>query len=224
MITLSAPTDKAVRAQIAESISLIASADFPQPWTDLIDVCTCYYLAKRRHSWGIAQKLVSFLSQTDYSVNIGVLQTAHSIFQPWRAATRSDSLYSVINYVLERFTKPFLNLFQITARSLLANAPGDATSTIQLRAQAMALMVDIFYDLTCQDLPPDMEDNHAAFFGPESGLFLQFLVWDPTELQGDVSPYDSVFVYACFSLFAALARRHYPVASIPNQDRDSRDC
>ncbi|KIP01732.1 hypothetical protein PHLGIDRAFT_336871 [Phlebiopsis gigantea 11061_1 CR5-6] len=159
MIALSAPTDKAVRAQIAESISLIASVDFPQPWTDLID--------------------------TDYSVNIGVLQTAHSIFQPWRAATRSDSLFSVINYVLERFSKPFLGLFQMTAHSLLTNAPGDATSTLALRAQAMALMIDIFYDLTCQDLPPDMEDSHAVFFGPESGLFLQFLAWDPAELQGD---------------------------------------
>lgn len=38
MIALSAPTDKPVRAQVAESISLIASVDFPEPWTDLIDV------------------------------------------------------------------------------------------------------------------------------------------------------------------------------------------
>ena len=38
MIALSQPTDKAVRAQIAESISLIASVDFPDPWNDLVDV------------------------------------------------------------------------------------------------------------------------------------------------------------------------------------------
>ncbi len=38
MIQLSTPSDKAVRAQIAESISLIASADFPERWSDLIDV------------------------------------------------------------------------------------------------------------------------------------------------------------------------------------------
>lgn len=38
MIALSAPTDKTVRVQIAESISLIASVDFPEPWSDLIDV------------------------------------------------------------------------------------------------------------------------------------------------------------------------------------------
>lgn len=38
MIQLSSPSDKALRAQVAESISLIASADFPERWTDLIDV------------------------------------------------------------------------------------------------------------------------------------------------------------------------------------------
>ena len=38
MIQLSTPSDKAIRAQIAESISLIASADFPDRWSDLIDV------------------------------------------------------------------------------------------------------------------------------------------------------------------------------------------
>ena len=38
MIALSAPKDKAVRAQIAESVSLIAGTDFPDQWPDLIDV------------------------------------------------------------------------------------------------------------------------------------------------------------------------------------------
>jgi exportin-2 (importin alpha re-exporter) len=38
MIALSGPNDKAVRAQIAESVSLIAELDFPERWPDLIDV------------------------------------------------------------------------------------------------------------------------------------------------------------------------------------------
>ncbi|EKM56806.1 uncharacterized protein PHACADRAFT_141741 [Phanerochaete carnosa HHB-10118-sp] len=167
MITLSAPTDKPIRAQIAESISLIASADFPEPWSDLID------------------KLVSSLSSTNYAINIGVLQTAHSIFQPWRAATRSDALYTVINYVLSRFSQPFLQLLEHTAELLLNSVSGDATSTPNLRAQSMQLLVELFYDLTCQDLPPDLEDNHARFFAPQTGLFLRFMTWDPPELRGD---------------------------------------
>lgn len=38
MIALSDPTVKAIRAQIAESVALIAELDFPAKWTDLIDV------------------------------------------------------------------------------------------------------------------------------------------------------------------------------------------
>lgn len=38
MITLSLPADKALRAQIAESVSVVAEHDFPQKWPELIDV------------------------------------------------------------------------------------------------------------------------------------------------------------------------------------------
>ena len=38
MIALSNPTDKGIRAQIAESVALIAELDFPSKWPDLIDV------------------------------------------------------------------------------------------------------------------------------------------------------------------------------------------
>jgi exportin-2 (importin alpha re-exporter) len=38
MLALSAPTDKAIRAQVAESVALIAELDFPNKWDNLIDV------------------------------------------------------------------------------------------------------------------------------------------------------------------------------------------
>lgn len=38
MLSLSAPTDKAIRAQVAESVALIAELDFPVKWGNLIDV------------------------------------------------------------------------------------------------------------------------------------------------------------------------------------------
>ena len=39
MIALSQPSDKALRAQIAESVSLVAATDFPEQWPTLFDVC-----------------------------------------------------------------------------------------------------------------------------------------------------------------------------------------
>ncbi|KAI0933051.1 hypothetical protein AcW1_000014 [Taiwanofungus camphoratus] len=169
MINLSSASDKAMRAQVAESISLIASCDFPERWPDLVD------------------RLVYSLSENNYDINIGVLETAHSIFRPWRAEARSDTLFTVINYVLSRFTGPFLHLFLHSTTLLFTRPP---PPNLALIAQAQVILVDIFYDLTCQDLPPDIEDAHARFFGPDDGLFLQLLTWDPPELQGD--PDDTV--------------------------------
>ncbi len=100
---------------------------------------------------------------------------------------RTDALFTVINNVLNHFVQPFLQLLIHTANLLLTGAPADANSTPELRAQAMVILVDLFYDLTCQDLPPAMEDNHAQFFGADGGLFLRFLTWDPAELRGEVS-------------------------------------
>ena len=133
------------------------------------------------------QRLVGSLSETNYSINIGVLQTAHSIFAPWRAATRSDELFTVINSVLGKFAKPFLKLLSHTSQLLLGGAPPAQNSTLELRAQAMVTLTEIYYDLTCQDLPPAFEDDHDKFLGGANGVFLSFMTWDPPELQGDVS-------------------------------------
>ncbi|KAH7910550.1 CAS/CSE protein [Hygrophoropsis aurantiaca] len=164
MIALSGPADKAIRAQIAESVALIAELDFPVKWTDLID------------------QLVMSLSPTEYSVNIGVLETAHSIFRQWRAQVRTDELFTEINLVFSRFMTPFLQLFRASA-SLLFTTP--APPNLSLVARTQILLAEIFYDFTCQDLPPDIEDAHDEFFAPTTGMFHQFLAWDPAELRGE---------------------------------------
>ncbi|KAG2159252.1 CAS/CSE protein [Suillus bovinus] len=164
MIALSNPTDKAIRAQIAEAVALIAELDFPAKWTDLID------------------QLILSLSKTDYSINVGVLQTAHSIFNQWRAQVRSDELFTEINFVLSRFMQPFLDLSNQTATILLSSP---APPNIAIVTQAQIILVDIFYDFTCQDLPPGIEDAHDSFFAPQTGLFQRFMSWDPPELRSD---------------------------------------
>jgi exportin-2 (importin alpha re-exporter) len=90
--------------------------------------------------------------------------------------------------VLSRFIDPFIAFFRQTASLLLSDANLPNASAV---AQSQAVLMSIFYDLTCQDLPPALEDNHVEFFGPadssSSGWFLRFLAWDPPALQGDVS-------------------------------------
>ncbi|KIJ59904.1 hypothetical protein HYDPIDRAFT_99775 [Hydnomerulius pinastri MD-312] len=164
MISLSDPADKSIRAQIAESVALIAELDFPTKWSDLID------------------QLVMSLSPTEYNINIGVLETAHSIFRHWRAQVRSDELFTEINLVFSRFMTPFLQLFRQSA-NLLFSSP--APANLGVVTQAQILLAEIFYDFTCQDLPPAIEDSHDEFFAPSNGWFQRFLTWDPLELRGD---------------------------------------
>jgi len=192
MLALSNNADKAIRAQVAESVSLIAELDFPTKWTDLIDV-GANFLCCIFHHLILFQQLVASLSPTNYNINIGVLQTAHSIFRQWRSHVRSDLLFTEINLVLSKFMTTFLQLFRQTASLLLTNpSPNPALTTpsanYALLAQSMVLLVDIFYDFTCQDLPPAIEDAHAEFFAPRTGWFHAFLAWDPTELKSDVRP------------------------------------
>ncbi|KAJ7043405.1 CAS/CSE protein [Mycena alexandri] len=172
MLALSTtPGDKAIRAQTAESISLIAELDFPTKWPDLID------------------HLTASLSPTSSSANIAILQTSHSIFSQWRAHVRSDTLFTEINLVLSKFMDPFLGLFRHTASLLLTPPPtldtSSSTGEYAAQAQTMALLMEIFYDFTCQDLPPAIEDAHTEFFSPPDGWFQKFLSWNPAGLSVD---------------------------------------
>ena len=119
-----------------------------------------------------------------------MLQTAHSIFQQWRAHVRSDELFTEINIVLAKFMTPFLQLFRQTASLLLSDPTNSAALSKEnyaVLAQALILLNDIYYDFTCHDLPPAIEDNHDQFFAPKTGWFQAFLLWDPVVLRGDVS-------------------------------------
>ncbi|KAF7308719.1 Importin N-terminal domain-containing protein [Mycena chlorophos] len=172
MIALSSdPRDKTIRAQTAESIALIAELDFPAKWPDLVD------------------QLTGSLSPTSSSTNIAILQTSHSIFSQWRAHVRSDVLFTEINLVLSKFMDPFLALFRHTAGNLLSPPPGldtsSATGEYAAQAQTMTLLLEIFYDFTCHDLPPALEDAHAEFFEAPGGWFHKFLSWSPPGLAVD---------------------------------------
>ncbi|TFY54539.1 hypothetical protein EVG20_g9663 [Dentipellis fragilis] len=164
MIALSNPSDKGVRAQIAEAVSLIAQVDFPDAWPNLVE------------------QLVASLNPQNFDVNVGVLETAHSIFRRWRSQARSNELFSTIILVINKFSPAFLQLFRFVAQRLFTT-PLPPQPELGLLAQSMALLVDIYYDLTCQDLHPVFEDGHDEFFNAQTGYFMKLMAWDPKELH-----------------------------------------
>ena len=113
------------------------------------------------------------------NINLGVLETAHSIFREWRSRARSDAFWSIIKLVHSKFLVPYFQLFDMTIKLPLATPK-------PLHAQTMAVLIDIYYDLTCQDLAPEFEDRHDTFFAEGTGYFMQLMPWDPPQLQTDV--------------------------------------
>ncbi|KAK5083170.1 importin-alpha export receptor [Lithohypha guttulata] len=156
-LMISVPSN--IQSQLGEAVSIIADSDFYERWDTLVD------------------DLVSRLTADNIKVNTGVLQVAHSIFGRWRPLFRSDELYAEVNHVIQKFGSPFLTLWQ-TLDSYIDSHASDTTA-LKAAFVELDLILQLFYDLSCQDLPPVVEDNLAGI----AGLLLKYLTYDNKALQ-----------------------------------------
>ena len=129
------------------------------------------------------QRLVQSLSPDDLNQTLTILETAHSIFGPWRSAIASQDLYRVIKYALSRFTEPFFQVFRALADHVLSGAT--PPENLPLEGQIVYNLLQLYYDLNAQDLPPEFEDSYMEFFAPQSGWFPRFLTWTSLPLAGE---------------------------------------
>ncbi|CAE6342293.1 unnamed protein product [Rhizoctonia solani] len=163
-------SDRLARPQLAESLAIIAGEDYPDRWPTLID------------------QLTSSLSETDYNVNVGVLEAAHAVCAPWKSQVRSDKLFSTINSVVGVLGAPLLAMFRhVTGILLGGGAAGLGEEQHKVLAQTLHLLLCLYEDLVDQDIPPVFEDSVPEFFGAggDDGLFLKILAWNPEALKGD---------------------------------------
>ena len=70
---------------------------------------------------------------------------------------RSDTFWLIIKFIQSKFLVPYFQLFKMTIKLLLAMPD-------PRHAQMMAVLIDIYYDLTCQSLASEFEDRHETFF------------------------------------------------------------
>ncbi|KAI1407444.1 putative mportin-alpha export receptor [Hypoxylon sp. FL1857] len=198
-----------IQTQLGEAISIIADSDFWDRWDTLV------------------ADLVSRFTPDNFKVNNGVLEVAHSIFVRWRPLYRSDELYTEINHVLNTFAVPFLNLLSATDQQITAHA----NDKVALKGyfDTMSLLIKVFYDLSCQDMPPQFESNlehistllhkYLTYENPllatdddsEAGVIetvkadiceaLQLYV---TKYDDDFGRYTQVFVNSAWNLLSAI--------------------
>ncbi|KAI3405828.2 CSE1 [Candida oxycetoniae] len=128
-----------LQLQIGEAITLIAECDFPHNWPNLVDT------------------LVEKLSPTDFVTTKTILLVSHSIFKKWRPLVRSDDLFLEIKLVLEKFVEPFLHLFIQLDKLIDESKTNEAQLIIYL--ENMLLLMQIYYDFNCQDIPEFFEDH-----------------------------------------------------------------
>ncbi|KAJ5326387.1 Armadillo-like helical [Penicillium brevicompactum] len=180
LISLMISVPPGIQSQLGEAVSVIADSDFWENWDTLVD------------------DLVSKLSPANPTVNIGVLQVAHSIFKRWRPLFQSDALYTEINHVLGKFGTPFLALFEALDSYLEQNKTNKENLTQGF--SQLNLMVKLFYDLSSHDLPPMFEDNIAGI----ATIFLKYLTYDNPLLQTDDDTEAGLLEYVRAGIFEAL--------------------
>ncbi|KAF2743012.1 Cse1-domain-containing protein [Sporormia fimetaria CBS 119925] len=169
-----------LQAQLGEAISVIADSDFWERWDTLVD------------------DLVARLTPGNATVNNGVLRVAHSIFRRWRPLFRSDDLFTEINHVLSKFGAPFLQLLEQTDNAI-AQSQSDPKA-LKENFTTLELIVKLFFDLSCQDLPPVFEDNLGAI----CSLMHKYLLYDNTALHTDDDAESGPLEYVRAGIFQCL--------------------
>ncbi|KAF1918242.1 CAS/CSE protein [Ampelomyces quisqualis] len=180
LIGLMASVPANLQSQLGEAISAIAESDFWQRWDTLVD------------------DLISRLTPDNSAVNNGVLQVAHSVFKRWRPLFRSDDLFTEINHVLSKFSSPFLQLLENTDRLITASEGNPAA--LKEAFTTLDLIVKLFYDLSCQDLPPVFEDHIATI----AGLLHKYLIYDNATLRTTDDTESGPQEYVRAGIFEAL--------------------
>jgi exportin-2 (importin alpha re-exporter) len=164
IVQLMCTVPHAIQLQCSEAVALIAAHDFPQAWDHLLP------------------DLIGQLQPQDaqdLSVVQGVLLTCNSIFKRFRYTERSDALYQVILYVLNKFQQPLLTLFQTMAQGI--DAASADVGRLKARFACMNSMMKIYYSLIYQDLPEYFEDNIETVMA----IMAKFLTYNNTLLVDD---------------------------------------
>ena len=153
-----------IQRQLSDALSIIGREDFPNKWPNLLD------------------EMISNIqtSGANFTNINGVLQTAHSLFKRYRHEFKSQELWLEIKHVLDRFAKPFTDLFLYAVQ--MANTHTNNHQMLKIIFRCLVLCAKIFNSLNSQDLPEFFEDNMKLWMDN----FLSLLSFDNKQLQTDI--------------------------------------
>lgn len=179
LVGLMIASPSTIQTQLGEAITIIADSDFWERWDTLV------------------AELVSRLSTTDPKVTNGVLEVAHSIFVRWRPLFQSNALNIEVMHVVNTFGDSFIRMLSVADQQIETNKNNEAELKGWLNT--MSLLIRIFYDLSCQDLPPVIESH----LQPITQLMLKYLSYTNPLLDGEedeATPIEAVKSDICDAL------------------------
>ncbi|PBC28487.1 exportin-2 [Apis cerana] len=143
IVNLMLHSPDSVQKQLSDAVSIVGKYDFPNKWPELID------------------QMVEKFNTGDFHVINGVLHTAHSLFKKYRYEFKSQSLWTEIKFVLDRFAKPLTDLFVATMNLMQVHA--NNIDALKIIYSSLVILSKVFYSLNFQDLPEFFEDNMAIW-------------------------------------------------------------
>ncbi|XP_053981476.1 exportin-2 isoform X2 [Hylaeus anthracinus] len=139
IVNLMLHSPDSIQKQLSDAVSIIGKYDFPKKWPELID------------------QMVEKFNTGDFHVINGVLHTAHSLFKRYRYEFKSQSLWTEIKFVLDKFAKPLTDLFVATMN--LTEVHANNVDALKVIYSSLVILCKVFYSLNFQDLPEFFEDN-----------------------------------------------------------------
>lgn len=112
---------------------------------------------------------------------------SHLIFKKWRPLFRSDELFLEIKLVLEKFVEPFLKLF--TELDGLIEKSGENEAQLTIYFENLLLLMQIYYDFNCQDIPEFFEDHMNELMS----IVHKYLVYENPLLKNPMKMKKSTF-------------------------------
>ncbi|CAK9813415.1 Cse1 [Anthophora plagiata] len=143
IVNLMLHSPDSIQKQLSDAVSIVGKYDFPNKWPELID------------------QMVEKFNTGDFRVINGVLHTAHSLFKRYRYEFKSQSLWTEIKFVLDRFAKPLTDLFVATMN--LTQVHANNVDALLVIYSSLVILSKVFYSLNFQDLPEFFEDNMAVW-------------------------------------------------------------
>lgn len=161
----------AVRRQLSEVLGVLAEQEYPQYWPALVPELATK-LAAVLHPAANLQPGQQLVSAIDWTKLQGILETFFAVFERYPERTRSNELFTEINYSLSHTQEHVKVLFAIISKVIEDDIASKDPKHVILVFSNAHLLCKVFFCLCWQELPAYVEDNMNEYMNEMRKLLI----------------------------------------------------